>query len=124
MIMLTGIKAFEARWQSLKAVHPTSPRENHLLMQSMGRLVDNYASQAELTTELPTHLRSMFAHLVEAYLNGYWVDGAEDKAAAKPAAMTPAVLAAKQRRQKKTLTPTVSSEAATYIIHERARCWA
>ena len=53
MIMLTGINAFEARWQSLKDHYPTSAAENRLLMQSMGRLVDNYATQEELLDELP-----------------------------------------------------------------------
>ena len=121
MIMLTGIKAFEARWQSLKSVYPTSPSENRLLMQSMGRLVDNYATQAEIAAELPINLQVVFAHLVEAYLNGYWLDGVEKQPVRKPA-KTPAALAATQRRQRKTLHPTVASEAATYIIQERVKC--
>lgn len=121
MIRITGIKAFEARWQSLKAVHPTTPRENHLLMQSMGRLVDNYASQSEIATELPAHLQTVFAHLVDAYLNGYWLEGVEEST---PAAnqMTPAKMAALQRRQRKTLKPTAASEAATYVIRDRVKC--
>ena len=119
--MLTGIKAFEARWQSLKAVHPTTSRENHLLMQSMGRLVDNYASQSEIAAELPAHLQTVFAHLVDAYLNGYWLDGVEESAPAKNQ-MTPAKMAALQRRQRKTLKPTAASEAATYVIRDRVEC--
>ncbi|MEL6554377.1 MAG: hypothetical protein AAFQ63_13055 [Cyanobacteria bacterium J06621_11] len=121
MIMLTGIKAFEARWQSLKAVHPTNSRENHLLMQSMGRLVDNYATQAEIAAELPSHLQTVFANLVDAYLNGYWLEGTEEEKPASPQ-MTPAKIAALQRRQSKTLKPTAASEAATYVIRDRVKC--
>ncbi|MEO0768141.1 MAG: hypothetical protein AAFY72_01710 [Cyanobacteria bacterium J06649_4] len=119
MIRLTGIKAFEARWQSLKAAHPTNSKENHLLMQSMGRLVDNYASQEEIAAELPIVLRGLFERLVDAYLNGYWVEGSESEATVP--VMSPAMLAAKQRRQRKAVKPTAASEASTYIIHERVR---
>ena len=119
MIRLTGIKAFEARWQSLKTTHPTNSKENHLLMQSMGRLVDNYASKDEIAAELPIVLRGLFERLVDAYLNGYWIEGTE---ANEPTlVMSPAMLAAKQRRQRKVLKPTAASEASTYIIHDRAR---
>ena len=121
MIMLTGIKAFEARWQSLKAMHPTSQRDNHLLMQAMGRLVDNYATQSEIAVDLPRHLQTVFEHLVDAYLNGYWLDGAEETAAASNK-MTPAKMAALQRRQRKAMKPTAASEAATYIIRDRVKC--
>lgn len=128
MIMLTGIKAFEARWQSLKTAHPTSDRDNHLLMQSMGRLVDNYASQAEIAAELPAVLRGLFECLVDAYLNGYWVEGAQVNSQSDShtgngaAVMSPAMLAAKQRRQRKgKQQPTATSEAATYIIRDRVK---
>lgn len=127
MIMLTGIKAFEARWQSLKAVHLTAPHENHLLMQSMGRLVDNYASQSEISAGLPFTLQGLFDSLVDAYLNGYWVEG-EENVATPPVVnkrpLTPAIAEALQRRQRNRVKPTVASEAATYIIHDRVKCWA
>lgn len=70
MVMLTGIKAFEACWQSLKTDYPTDCVENRLLMQSMGRLVDNYATQDEIARALPAGLRELFDRLVEAYLQG------------------------------------------------------
>ena len=126
--MLTGIKAFEARWQSLKAVHPTAPHENHLLMQSMGRLVDNYASQSEISAGLPFALQGLFDNLVDAYLNGHWVEGEEDVSTSvtttKKPQLTPAMAEALQRRQRKAMKPTAASEAATYIIHDRVKCWA
>ncbi|MEM6597060.1 MAG: hypothetical protein AAF810_21640 [Cyanobacteria bacterium P01_D01_bin.36] len=129
MIKLTGIKAFEARWQSLRVSHPTAPHENHLLMQSMGRLVDNYASQSEIAAGLPFPLQSLFDQLVDAYLNGYWVEDNTSPAAstvmskrAMTPAMTPAMAESLQRRQRKSIKPTVASEAATYIIHDRVRC--
>ena len=119
MIMLTGIKAFEARWQSLKATHPTSASDHRLLMQSMGRLVDNYASQTEIASELPVVLRGLFECLVDAYLNGYWIEGTQEN---QEPVISPALLAAKQRRQKKTKQqPTATSEAATYVIRDRIR---
>ena len=123
MIRLTGIKAFEACWESLKAAHPTNPNQNHLLMQSMGRLVDNYASQAEISAELPVVLQGLFDRLVDAYLNGFWLEGG-DEAAQQPV-LTPAMAEAIQRRQQRQkLQPTVASEAATYVIRERVKCWA
>jgi len=126
MIMLTGIKAFEARWQSLKTIHPTAPHENHLLMQSMGRLVDNYASQSEISAGLPFSLQGLFDNLVDAYLNGYWIEGEEDMVAlpANTRQITPAMAESLQRRQRKPMKPTAASEAATYIIHDRVKCWA
>lgn len=133
--MLTGIKAFEARWQSLKTAHPTSAKDNHLLMQSMGRLVDNYASQAEIAAELPAVLRGLFECLVDAYLNGYWVEGAQANSQSDSRSdsqmrngapvISPVMLAAKQRRQRKgKQQPTATSEAATYIIRDRVRAHA
>lgn len=129
MIMLTGIKAFEARWQSLKDHYPTSPDENRLLMQSMGRLVDNYATQEELLDELPGQLCIIFNRLVDAYLNGVWMDDSlaeayagtggfgprTERRSVSREGMTPAMLAAqKLRRQPKAATE--ASEAATYIV--------
>lgn len=127
MIMLTGIKAFEARWQSLKDHYPTSPDENRLLMQSMGRLVDNYATQDELLDELPVQLCIIFNRLVDAYLNGVWMEDSSaeeysgsfgprtERRAVSREGMTPAMLAAqKLRRQPKAATE--ASEAATYIV--------
>lgn len=140
MIKLTGIKAFEARWQSLKSLHPTAPHENHLLMQSMGRLVDNYASQSEIAAGLPYALRGLFDKLVDAYLNGHWIEGdpvlpvlsvVKDRQAKekqekqmKEKQMTPAMAESLQRRKRKQMQPTAASEAATYIIHDRVQCWA
>lgn len=123
MIRLTGIKAFEACWQSLKAAHPTNPAQNHLLMQSMGRLVDNYATQAEIAAELPVVLQDLFSRLVDAYLNGYWLEGAEQEELATPV-LTPAMAEAIQRRKRKKMKPTVASEAATYVIRDRVKCLA
>ncbi len=125
MIKLTGIKAFEARWQSLKATHPTALCENHLLMQSMGRLVDNYASQSEISAGLPPSLQGLFDTLVDAYLNGYWLEEEDTAVAVATEAkqtITPAMAEALKRRQRKPVQPTAASEAATYIIHDRAKC--
>ena len=130
MIMLTGIKAFEACWTALRTTNATTSAENHLLMQSMGRLVDNYATQSEISSELPAGLRTIFLSLVDAYLNGYWLEEAtaspttfseQSEPSAPP--LSPAQVAAKQRR-KHQRKPTVTSEAATYIIHERVACGA
>lgn len=121
MIMLTGIKAFEARWQLLKGPR-TSAADNHLLMQSMGRLVDNYATQDEIITELPVALQGLFSCLVDAYLNGYWLE--DDEVPMQPAVsrtLTPAMLEAKQRRQGPQQQPTAASEAVTYIVRERVK---
>lgn len=118
MIMLTGIKAFEARWQSIKGTR--SAKDSRLLMQSMGRLVDNYATHEEILEELPDSLQGAFDRLVDAYLNGFWLD---DGAESNPAAvLSPAMLAAQQLRQRRRSqsvpSPTAASEAATYIIQE------
>lgn len=74
MVMLTGMKAFESRWQSLQAQYPTGAAQKQLLMQAMGRLVDNYATQAEIEADLPSALRILFQRLVDAYLNGCWIE--------------------------------------------------
>lgn len=121
MIMLTGIKAFEARWQLLKGTH-TSAADNRLIMQSMSRLVDNYATQDEIVTELPVALQGLFNRLVDAYLNGYWLE--DNEVPMQPAVsrhITPAMLAAKQRRQNPQQQPTTASEATTYIVRERVQ---
>lgn len=117
--MLTGIKAFEARWQLLKGNH-TSAADNRLLMQAMGRLVDNYATQDEIITELPAALQGLFSRLVDAYLNGYWLE--DHEVPMQPAVsrtITPAMLEARQRRQSPYQQPTVASEAETYIVRDR-----
>ncbi|NJM99629.1 MAG: hypothetical protein HC800_23030 [Phormidesmis sp. RL_2_1] len=121
MVLLTGIKAFEARWQSLRANDSANAADSRLLMQSMGRLVDNYASQAEISQELPASLQGVFARLVDAYLNGYWLeDGEQPSRAVVSRSISPAMLAAKQLRQHKAaIQPTAASEAATYIIRDR-----
>lgn len=116
-MMLTGIKAFEARWQSLKGRYTTNAADNRLLMQSMGRLVDNYATHEEISEELPAKLRGLFDHLVDAYLNGYWLD--TDEAPSRKT-VSPALLAAQQMRQRRKIEPTAASEAATYIVRDRA----
>ncbi len=121
MMMLTGIKAFEARWQSLKSCYATSAADNRLLMQAMGRLVDNYATHEEISEELPVSLQGLFDHLVDAYLNGYWLDTDE-----KPNQKTvsPALLAAQQMRQRRKTEPTAASEASTYVVRDRAEIYA
>ncbi len=129
MIMLTGTKAFEACWQSLKSSVASTSADSHLLMQSMGRLVDNYATHDEIIQELPVMLRDAFDQLVDAYLNGYWLESAENatfKKASTPARrsqsaeISPAMLAATQLRSRRKTEPTASSEAATYIVHDPA----
>lgn len=120
MVMLTGIKAFESHWQSLQTKYPISAVQKKLIMQSMGRLVDNYASQAEIEADLPVALKILFKRLVGAYLNGYWIE--DDTQSVEPdtyrpaPAMTPAMLAAAQLRQQKRQQPTSTSEADTYIV--------
>ena len=121
MIMLTGIEAFEARWQSIKGRR--SANDGRLLMQAMNQLVNNYATQEELTEELPASLQHTFAYLVDAYLNGFW-SSKDGQSQANPAAMlSPAMLAAQQIRQRRRLQPepTTASEAATYIIRGASR---
>lgn len=120
MVMLTGIKAFESRWRSLRIQYPISAIEQRLIVQSMGRLVDNYATQEEIAADLPIALKILFNRLVDAYLNGDWIepDGRlVDLNAHRPAPIiTPALLAATQLRQQKRQQPTSTSEADTYIL--------
>jgi hypothetical protein len=130
MIMLTGTKAFEACWQSIKrsaASTSVNSLDSRLLMQSMGRLVDNYATHEEILQELPLMLRDTFDRLVDAYLNGYWLESTEtaetvkasfSAQARKPAEVSPAMLAAAQLRQRRKMEPTANSEAPTYIVHD------
>jgi len=123
MIMITGIKAFEARWNSIKSKQ--SKKDSRLLMQSMGRLVDNYATHEEILEELPNSLQGSFNGLVDAYLNGFWLDEGMNDSDANPASiLSPAMLAAQQIRQRRRMqpTPTPTSEAATYIIRDRSAC--
>lgn len=127
MNKLTGIRAFEARWQSIKGTCRTSATDSKTLMQAMGRLVDNYATHEEILLELPSTLEDIFDSLVDAYLNGYWLNdepGASttQQRATEVAALTPAMLAANQLRQRRKLQPTETSEAATYIIQDPAAC--
>ena len=121
MVMLTGVKAFEYRWQSLQAKYPISATQRQLITQAMGRLVDNYATQEEIEADLPSALRIIFHRLVDAYLNGCWVEAdaqASRKAARRSTpAMTPAMLAASQRRRQPQ-APTAASEADTYIVDD------
>ncbi|MBE9062647.1 hypothetical protein [cf. Phormidesmis sp. LEGE 11477] len=139
MYKLTGIKAFEAHWQSLQATHLIAPQDSHLLMQAIGRVVDNYGSQSEISAELPLPLQELFNLLVQSYLEGYWIEdlgslSVASHASTHPATtrafsfqrLSPAMIAATQRRQRQTLRPTASSEAETYIMHnafpEQALC--
>ena len=117
MTMLTGIKAFEARWQSLKDSYVTTLSESRLLMQAMGRLVDNYATQEEIVSELPFGLQGLFLRLVDAYLNGYWPEETET-ATSSLASSSPARLSARSRRQQGMPKATAASEAGTYIIRD------
>jgi hypothetical protein len=141
MVKLTGIGAFEACWQSLKAMYSIDPGESQLLMQSMSRLVDNYASQSEIASELSLPLQKLFNLLVQSYLEGYWIedetssleDCAESNASESvpyythrssrhpsssgPACyLSPAMAAADQHRQRQRIEPTVNSEADTYFV--------
>lgn len=122
MIMLTGIKAFEARWDAIKSRQ--TKKDSRLLMQSMGRLVDNYATHEEILEELPASLQGAFNGLVDAYLNGFWLEDGMNDASANPAAvLSPAMLAAqqiRQRRRRSVPKPTPASEAATYIVRDRS----
>ena len=121
MIMLTGIKAFEARWQANKSNWDT--KESRMLMQAMSRLVDNYATYEEIEEELPASLQGAFKRLVDAYLNGFWLED-EDSCISSAAMLSPAMLAAQQLRQQRRMQrapkPTPASEAATYIIRDRS----
>lgn len=115
MMMLTGIKAFEACWQSLESSYAPSLTENRLLMQAMGRLVDNYATQEEIACELPVALRGLFVQLVDAYLHGYWLEDAKFTASAGRTRYS-AAPTVRNARHSQPLQPTAASEAATYII--------
>ena len=117
MTMLTGVKAFEARWQSLKDNYVTTLSESRLLMQAMGRLVDNYATQEEIVNELPFVLQGLFLRLVDAYLNGYWLEDA-DSSSRPLTPPSPALLSARHLRQRNAPMPTAASEARTYIIQD------
>ena len=119
MVMLTGIKAFESRWQSLQAKYPISATQKNLITQAMGRLVDNYASQEELEAELPAALRILFRRLVDAYLNGCWIEN-DMHSASQSSKMTPAMLAASKLRQRQRQEPTAASEADTYVVDDDA----
>ena len=123
MAMLTGIRAFESRWQSLQTKYSIGKSQKQILMQSMGRLVDNYATQEEIEDDLPVALRALFQQLVDAYLNGCWVEGKGQPG--QPGAknrhmptITPAMLAATQRRQRQPQEPTTASEADTYVVDD------
>lgn len=123
MAMLTGIRAFESRWQSLQKQYSIGSSQKQILMQSMGRLVDNYATQEEIENDLPQALRVLFSQLVDAYLNGCWVDnkGQANQSDARnrhTPTITPAMLAATQLRQRKRQQPTATSEAETYIVDD------
>ena len=125
MVMLTGIKAFESRWQSLQAKYPISASQKQLITQAMGRLVDNYAAQDEIEADLPAALRILFNRLVDAYLNGCWLEENQSSqrthrhASQRPApTLTPAMLAAAQLRQQKRQQPTAASEADTYVVDD------
>ena len=119
MVMLTGIKAFEYRWQSFQVKYPISDTQRQIITQAMGRLVDNYATQEEIEADLPDALRILFHRLVDAYLNGCWAAADAQFAQREPQrlapTMTPAMLAAAQRRQQPQ-SPTAASEADTYIV--------
>ena len=122
MVMLTGIKAFEFRWQLLQALYPISAVQKKLIMQSMGQLVDNYAPQEEIEADLPMALKILFNRLVDAYLNGCWIEAnsqsAEQETYRPAPAITPAMLAAAQLRQRQRQQPTAVSEADTYIVDD------
>ncbi len=132
MIKFTGIKAFEAHWQSLQSVYSLDARDSRLLIRAMGRLVDNYASQSEISAELPRSLQKVFNLLVQSYLEGYSIEGtactsaALDLSRVRPSAtarsktakaLSPAMVAAAQRQQRQRTQPTAASEADTYIAY-------
>lgn len=132
MIKLTGIRAVEAQWQSLRAVHPIGDHESRLLMQAMGRLVDNYASQSEISARLYAPLQKVFDRLVQSYLEGYWIEEPASTSISldfssvrpsnrahlrNPQALSPAMIAAAQRRSHQKIQPTAASEADTYIAY-------
>ncbi|MEO1591986.1 MAG: hypothetical protein AAFU71_11925 [Cyanobacteria bacterium J06632_22] len=71
MQAIRGIQAFDACWDALKQTYPTSQAENTLLVQSMGRFVDAYGTQAEIRATLPQPLQILFDRLIDAYINGY-----------------------------------------------------
>ena len=120
MTMLTGIKAFEARWQSIKRSDRVNSIDGHRLVQAMGRLIDNYATPDEIRQELPVALRAAFDQLVDAYLSGYWLNDSDQAAASDIPEISPAMLAATQRHQRRKMQPTEASEAATYVVRDPA----
>lgn len=124
MAKLTGIRAFESRWQSLQARYPINASQKQLVTQAMGRLVDNYATQEEIEAELPFALRVIFQRLVDAYLNGCWMDAdaySTQEMTVESVPVTPATLAAARLRQRQSRhQPTAASEADTYIVDDDA----
>ena len=92
-------------------------------MQAMSRLVNNYATYEEIEEDLPASLQGTFSRLVDAYLNGFWLED-EDSYKHPTAVLSPAMLAAQQlrqqRRKQRVPAPTPASEAATYIIRDHS----
>jgi hypothetical protein len=70
-MILTGIKAFEARWLDLRQDYPTSREDNTLIAHAMGQLVDGYETPGAILQALPEHLVVLFEELAKAYFNGY-----------------------------------------------------
>lgn len=83
--MLKGVKAFEACWSAIKQTYPTSRAENTLLVQSMGRFVDQYATREEIRGGLPEGLKQLFDRLIDAYVEGYELPQPQPKVHLKPA---------------------------------------
>ena len=82
-IMLRGVQAFEARWLAVRSQHPTTRDDNTVIAHAMGQLIDQYQTPAQIETELPDHLKSLFRELATAYFRGYIP---AQEAAAEPAA--------------------------------------
>ena len=129
MQVIQGIQAFDACWQALKQAYPTSHAERILLVQSMGRFVDAYGTQAEIRAGLPRPLQILFDRLVDAYLNGYVPDqikpvdlspaaGLSQAATviiSAPRRMTATTLA-REERQRQRSASALANEAETFVL--------
>ncbi|MEL6326757.1 MAG: hypothetical protein AAFQ61_07620 [Cyanobacteria bacterium J06626_23] len=133
MQVIKGIQAFEACWNALKQTYPTSKADNTLLVQSMGRYVDAYGTQAEIRSSLPQPLHALFDRLIDAYVNGYVPNSpqtdalpqsvtmpeAANDAVPAPKRVTATTLAMSElRRQLPELA--MASEAETFVVDASA----
>lgn len=70
-MLLREMQAFQACWMDIKDDYPTSRKDNTLIAQAMGQLVDRYQKPQEIEAALPDYLRPLFRRLALAYFQGY-----------------------------------------------------